>query len=277
MRRLDFHIHFNSDDPKQMDQLAAACRTQRTWACMSGGLRYGGHDMVPNEQVLAFCKGKYSDCFLPLAKVDLWDKADPDQIYRFADAGFKGLKCIYPYYEYDHDLYMPVYEAAEKCGLPVLFHTGNYRPSTSDLEFRRPMLKNMNPLNLDRIARSFQKLHIVMAHMGTSIWRHEAAEYVKIHANLYTDLAGCGAWQGVSADDLTKLMRPEIQRIDATYANFGKLVFGSDGYVTHPWIEANAQQHYDALCEMTGVPPEIRKKIMGGTVAGWMGIQLDED
>jgi len=275
MKRLDFHVHFNSDDIKDIEHLADTCRSMSTYAAMSGGLRYGEHDMCPNEVVLDYCK-KYSDCLIPLARFDLWDTVEPDLVYRYAEAGFKGLKCIYPYYAYDHDLYMPVYEAAEKCGLPVLFHTGNYRPSYNDTVYRRPMLRNMDPLSLDRIARSFQKMNIVMAHMGTSIWRHEAAEYLKIHANLYADLAGCGAWQGVSADDLTALMRPEIRRIDPTFKNFTKLVLGSDGYANNVWPIVEGHKHYDELLSMCNVPADIRKGIMGGTVAKWLGIELED-
>ena len=99
---------------------------------------------------------------------------DVELIYRWKDAGFKAIKFIYPYYEYDHDLYLPVYEACQKCELPVLFHTGNYRPNEADIRWQRPTLKNMQPIKLDRICRCFPKLHVVMAHMGTTFFRELA-------------------------------------------------------------------------------------------------------
>jgi predicted TIM-barrel fold metal-dependent hydrolase len=151
------HVHVDSADKDKLDYLAETARKNETMLAMIGGLGYGEKDFIPNEQVIEICK-KYPDCFIPIAKLTLWDKADPAEVYHYAEMGARGFKCIYPYYEYDHDLYMPLYEAAEKCGMPILFHTGNYRPCHFDTICRRPMIKNMQPLTLDRIARSFQQL-----------------------------------------------------------------------------------------------------------------------
>ena len=188
----------------------------------------------------------------------------------------KGFKCIYPYYEYDHDIYMPVYEAAAKCGLPLLFHTGNYRPSPADEIYRRPMLKNMHPIHLDRIARSFQKLNIVMAHMGTRIFQDEASQYIKMLPNLYADLGGCGQWLRMQPADLAEMLKPDTVECDCTMGNFRKLVLGSDAYVTHPHIISEGADHYLRLLRRIGVPQAVINDVMGKTVASWMGIELDE-
>lgn len=273
MKRLDFHIHCDAGDPKQIKELLHLCEINETIVCLSGGLRYGGHDYLPNEEVLKIC-GQAPEWMIPLAKFDLWDQVDPDQVRRYADAGFRGLKFIYPYYEYDHDLYMPVYEAATECGLPLLFHTGNFRPSPADAVWKRPVLKNMDPLNLDRIARSFPMLHLVMAHLGTSIWRTQAAEYVKMHPNLYADLAGSGSWESLTAEKLVEMFRCPIRLMNPDLSGFGKLIFGSDAYVQHPEIMPDAKQHYEALLRKIGVPQNTFDSVMGGTAAGWLGIKL---
>ena len=67
---LDIHVHCDSGDPAKLDFLAETCRSRHTVICLSGGLRYGGHDFLPNDEVIAICK-RYPDCFLPLAKLDL--------------------------------------------------------------------------------------------------------------------------------------------------------------------------------------------------------------
>lgn len=275
MSRLDIHVHCDSGDPGKLEVLAAQCRRQGTIACFSGGLRYGGHDFLPNDEVIEICR-RYPDCFVPLAKLDLWETADPAEVYRYAEKGVRGFKCIYPWYEYDHDLYMPVYEAAAKCGLPLLFHTGNYRPSPADEIYRRPMLKNMNPINLDRIARSFPSLNIIMAHMGTKIFQDEASQYVKMLPNLYTDLGGCGQWFRMQAADLVAMFKPDTQEVDVSMRNYRKLVLGSDAYVTHPEIMINGAAAYETLLRRVGVPQEIVAGIMGRTVASWMHISLAE-
>ncbi len=274
MKYLDLHVHCDSTDKNDLDILAKAARENETILALSGGLRYGGHDFAPNETVVDICK-RYPDCFVPLAKLDLWESADPAEVYHYAEMGVRGFKCIYPYYEYDHDIYMPVYEAAEKCGLPLLFHTGNYRPNEADVIYKRPVLKNMHPINLDRIARSFPKLNLVMAHMGTQIFQHEAAQYVQMHPNLYTDFGGCGQWQRLQAHELELLFAPSIQCVDTEMKNYRKIVLGSDAYVTWPHLIAKAHHYYRILLERVGVPESIMAEIFGKTVASWMGITLE--
>ena len=274
MKRLDFHVHCDSQDKNLLDQLAQTARNNETWLALSGGARYGEHDFAPNEVVVQICKN-YSDCFLPLAKLDLWETANADDVYRYAEMGVRGFKCIYPYYEYDHDLYMPVYEAAEKCGLPMLFHTGNFRPCEMDTIYRRPMLRNMHPITLDRIARAFPKLHIVMAHMGTRIFQAEAVQYLKMLPNLYADFGGFGQWRRLQADELAEMFAPDWQCVDVTMNNYRKIVLGSDAYVTYPHIVTEAQKNYTYLLDRIGVPSDIQREIFGGTVASWMGINLE--
>lgn len=267
--KIDFHVHCNSDDPVLLKQLAASCEANETMAALAGGLRYGAADYCPNTKVLEICR-QYPQTFLPMARFDLWEQVDPNDVRRFAEQGYKGLKFIYPWYEYDHDSYMPVYEAAAETGLPVLFHTGNFRPSEADARWKRPVLRNMAPVTLDRIARSFPGLKIVMAHLGTSMWRHEAAELVKLHPNLYFDLAGCGSWLGLSAEELQMRLRPELPLIDGTFSMFRKMVLGSDAYVTHPHLIGEAQTAYSLLIRKLGLPDDVARGIRGETVAGWL-------
>lgn len=267
---LDFHAHFNSDDPEQVRKFVRNCEKNNCRAAMSGGLHYGGHDMVPNDRVIDFC-AEYKDVLVPMAKVELWDKpVDLDSLHRWVDRGIRGVKCIYPYYEYDHDYYMPLYEECEKLGLPILFHTGNYRPNAEDVRVRRPTLKNMDPVNLDRPARSFPNLHIVIAHLGTGFWRLQAAEMIKLHPNVYADLAGCGSWMGLSPERLAELLIPPIHFGDDPARFFRKLVFGSDCYVLYPEIQTQGKLHYEQILSKVSGSRELRDAVMGGTVSGWL-------
>ena len=275
MKRFDMHCHADSDEAKDWEVFANAAREHSTMLAVVGGLRYGEHDYLPNDQVLTYCK-RYPDCFVPFAKLDLWDTADPDQVYRFVEQGFRGFKGIYPYYEYDHDLYMPVYEAIEKCGLPVFFHTGNYRPCQLDTIYRRPMLKNMHPINLDRICRAFPKLHVVMAHMGTRFFQDEASQFLKMLPNLYADLGGCGQYMRLQPDELAAMIAPDLPGDDVGMEGFRKLVLGSDSYITWPQLIGKAQHYYEELLSRIGVPKPIVDDIMGKTVASWLGIELED-
>ena len=266
---IDFHAHFDSGDPELVRKFVENCEKNNCRAAMSGGLHYGAHDYLPNDQVIDFCN-QYKDVLIPMVKLDLWDKeVDLGELRRLADRGAKGVKCIYPYYAYDHDLYMPFYEECEKLGLPILFHTGNYRPNEEDKISRRPILTNMDPLRIDRPARAFQDLKIVIAHLGTTFWRIQAAELTKMHANVYADLGGCGSWQALSAEELMALFRPPVFLCRDFVKYFRKLVFGSDCYVTVPGVQTKGKLHYEQIISKLGLPEDARNDIMGTTVASW--------
>ena len=272
---IDFHAHFNHAEPDLVRAFVKNCEKNECIAAMSGGLHYGGHDMVPNEEVIRLCK-QYSDWLVPMAKIELWDKEpDLDELHKLVDMGARGVKCIYPYYPYDHDLYMPLYEECEKLGLPMLFHTGNYRPNPADRVSRRPILKNMDPLNLDRAARSFPNLHIVIAHLGTTFWRLQAAEMLKMHSNVYADLAGSGSWLTLSAEDLAELLCPPAFLCRDNEKFFKKLVFGSDCYIDYPHVQTQGKLHYMQILLKIGDFPEITSAVMGGTVASWLNIKFE--
>ena len=275
MKRFDMHCHADTDEQKDWDAFAKEAREAETMVAVVGGLRYGERDYLPNDQVLAHCR-QYPDCLVPFAKLDLWESADPDEVYRNADQGFRGFKAIYPYYEYDHDLYMPVYEAVQKCGLPIFFHTGHYRPCQMDTVYRRPVLKNMHPLNLDRICRAFPDLKVVMAHMGTRIFQDIGSQLLLAHTNLHADLGGCGQYVRIQAQELATMLSLSMQIIDVEMRGFRKLVLGSDSYITMPFLLRRAQLSYDTLLNRVGVPQSIIKEIMGKTVAAWVGAKLDD-
>lgn len=271
--KIDFHCHCDTADAGKVREFVREYEKRDVIACLIGGQYGEEHDMCPNEDVIRIC-AEYPGRLYPMAKINLWDTApDPAELYYFAEKGVKGFKFCYIYYAYDHDLYMPVYEAAEKIGLPVLFHTGAYRPNPTDRIHRRPTLLNMNPLTLDRIARSFQDLHIVMAHLGTTFWRVQAAELIKLHKNLYADLGGCGSWMALSAEDLSSLLGNLIFVRDTEDHYFDKLVFGSDSYTSNTWPFTEGLLNYEMKLKKAGVSEKTQKLVMGDTVASWMGLE----
>jgi predicted TIM-barrel fold metal-dependent hydrolase len=271
---LDFHAHCNSGNPDEIRSYVENCEKNDIMTALSGGLRYGGHDYLPNEDVVRICK-EYPHNLIPLAKIDLWDTPpDPAELHRYADMGVKGFKFIYPYYAYDHESYFSIYEELEKMGLPALFHTGAYRPNSADVKYRRPVLDNMSPLKLDTIARSFPALKIVMAHLGTKIFREQGAELIKLHDNLYFDLAGCGNFLDVSPSELAALLKPSVFTRDKDGAYFRKMIFGSDSYITIPVIQTEALQAYQMHLLLNQITGEEKQAVLGGTAASWMGIKL---
>ena len=187
--RIDIHTHCDTTDPKKIRQFIETCQENQTQACIFSVGPRSSHDFCSNEDVLSVAK-QYQEILIPFAFLDLWESVDEIDLLAFQEAGFKGFKCTSPYYSYDHDIYMPIYEKAQCLKMPIIFHTGRYRTNLSDQKYRRPVIRNMQPLTLDRIARSFPDLKIIIAHLGTSLFRHEAADLIKLHSNMYADLAG---------------------------------------------------------------------------------------
>ena len=267
--KLDIHTHINSSDTEQLKKFVGICEMTATRVCICSAGSHCDHEFPDNEATLQAAH-KHPEILIPFAFVDLWDKVDTSIVDKFVGQGFKGLKCITPYYSYDHDLYIPLYEKAEKYKLPILFHTGAFRPCKQDTVTRRPVLKNMAPLNLDRIARSFPDLKIIMAHLGTRFFRKEAAELVKLHSNVYADLAGNGSWMGLQPAELASLLGSCVAEVDSSFSGFKKLLLGSDAYVTAPGIITEAQTYYEMLLRRTGVPQYIIDGIMGKTAESWL-------
>ena len=56
MRYLDFHFHCSVDTPEAVAETVRTAKENNTVVALSGGLHYGGHDYVPNEQVLEICR-----------------------------------------------------------------------------------------------------------------------------------------------------------------------------------------------------------------------------
>lgn len=269
--RIDFHCHCTSTDEATVRSFAELCKETGTIACLCSIGPRCSKRCCTNNEVMEVTR-MFPDRFIPFAFVDLWKDVDSGCVDAFAEEGFKGLKCITPYYPYDHDIYMPVYERAEKHGLPMLFHTGAFRPNAGDVRDRRPVLRNMEPIAIDRIARSFPKLRIVMAHLGSTFFRREAAEMVRLHPNVYTDLAGNGSWLGLGPEELTDLLANPVRETDTSFDGFRKLVFGSDSYTDNTASFVPAQRCHEYLLERVGVPGEIRMEIMGGTAASWLDL-----
>lgn len=271
--KIDIHVHCDSCQEEDVKKILAECEKHEIALCIMGASPRGDHEpqFLKNKDVLQVAN-EHPDVFIPFAWIDLWEKVDPDSITRLVDEGFRGVKFIAPFHPYDHDSYMPLYELIEKYKLPALFHTGLYRPSIHDKIHKRPLLTNMSPFTLDRITRSFPDMKIVMAHMGTSIWRQEAAALIKTHPNIYADLAGSGNFL-IKAQKLTEFLNGDYDLTEKPEypVALEKLVFGSDSYFSleRSKIVGWALESYEKLLQELNAPYDVVENVMGGTVKNW--------
>ncbi len=124
-----------------------------------------------------------------------------------------GIK-IYPMlgrYDPTDPTIFPLYEKAQRMGLPILSHLGTHPNPRAPLKYSLPLL-------VDEIAQAFPNLKFIMAHMAHP-WQRDCAVVLRKHPNVYADVSGVWVrpWQGWEA--LIGM---------AEWGVTDKLLFGSD-------------------------------------------------
>jgi hypothetical protein len=180
----------------------------------------------------------------------------------------KNYKCLKIYLGYRHEFasspaYRPVYEAARKYKIPVIFHTGDTYSTKGKLKFS-------DPLTIDEVAVDYPDVKFVIAHLGTP-WVQSAAEVAYKNPNVYVDASALliGDKDLDSEEIATYVIQP-IQWAFGYIENPKKFLFGSDWPLSKmkPYVEAYKRaipQKYwcdvffkNAL-EVFDFPSEIRK------------------
>ncbi len=213
-----------------------------------------GSMAADNDDVLAAMK-RHPQRLLGLAVVNL-DKDGPDSIRRYKDQGFSALKVFCPRKDYDHDAYMPIYEQAEAEDMAILFHTGMVLPMPTDKE-NDVSSERMRPMKLDRVARNFPELKMVLAHLGYPFY-DEAAAMLRFHENVYVDFSASSyGWRN-------RLAPADFRRYLFWEDAFDRVVYGTDVVVTDI---SNAYREQKLLCRLLNLTKENQEKIFGGNAA----------
>lgn len=244
MRIFDVHIHFPRDwekpeaDPaplvERLAEVAAAAGV--TKGCVLTGGRFGpGH-----ERGIEILRG-YPDLFVPVAVIDP-EETGREEVEELHAMGYRGLKLIGVARRYDEPDYLPAYAAAERLGMPVLFHLGvigggiDYSVThprrdarAADMLRRMAAMRGrwplrdvtatrMSPLHLDTIAQRFPDLRIIGAHLGNQGNYEYAASVARWRPNVLLDMSG-----GETIE-----RHAEERGLIGREIGIEKLVFGSD-------------------------------------------------
>ena len=156
-----------------------------------------------------------------------------------SDLGLRGIK-LYPTlgrYDPTDPTILPLYEKAQRMGLPILSHLGT-SPNP------RAMLKYSLPLLVDEIAQAFPDLKFVMAHMAHP-WQRDCALVLRKHQNVYADVSGAWVrpWQGWEA--LVGMVEWGVT---------DKLLFGSDFPLWTPHYGMEKMRRLNDQLEGTKLP-----------------------
>ncbi|NUQ00972.1 MAG: amidohydrolase [Armatimonadetes bacterium] len=194
---------------------------------------------VPNDFVADYCR-QHPEKLFGFASVDPhW--ADPVAELERArhDLGMVGLKMM-PIYQGMHPLderMIRIWAAAERLGMPVLFHQGTTFP-------RRAPLKYAHPELLEDVALAFPNLKFWIAHWGHP-WQEETIVLIRKQPNVYTDLSGLfyRPWQYYN-----------ILRLAQEYQVLHKCFFGSDYPIATPEDTAAGTLAVNDILEGTRLP-----------------------
>jgi len=209
----------------------------------------------------------FGDFIVPVPNVDS-DNTTPEDIQKFFDRGAEGIKFIAPKYSYGDDRYFPLYGAVyENRGLSI-FHTGFigfncFRVGGLFGRDHEPDISLMTPSAVDRVARAFPNLKILMSHFGNPAWE-EAWKIMSSHKNVYSDFSGGTAAKRDFSIWRTIFM-PNGIRDDKAIA---KLCFATDGgAITPKCYDDNAViRFYDWFYDEMNLSSEVRERIDRGNI-----------
>ncbi|MDQ3185994.1 MAG: amidohydrolase [Pseudomonadota bacterium] len=264
---IDAHIHCSGQE-KADDVLQALDQAAVDKAILLAPFLNGSYSLYDSDSLrsanrhLARLISDHKDRLIGFAVVNpSLDNACED--LRFAhDLGLHGLKMVptgwYPYDDCAHR----VYETASCLKIPILFHSGIFIDGKSG-RFCRPAFYEA--------IRDHPGLRVTLAHLGWP-WSDEA------NAVGLIDLIN-----GVSPDDSqfrfdVSFGAPPVYRLEVLRKAIAVLTpkllqFGSDVFLpcSGELIKSRIDEVSDLL-EQLDVDKHSRERIMGGTVAAWLGV-----
>jgi len=209
LKIIDAHIHFPLRDG--LNSLIKTCEKNEIKQCFLCALPKTGRDNAAVKKAIY----EYPDLLRGFAYLDL-DKDKAETVEKLRSDGFLGIKLIDPLRPYDWEGYFPLYEKIEEEKMPVLFHTGIVTRGVKVSE-RGVTSSNMRPIYLETIARRFQDLILIGAHLGHP-WCEEAAVVSFHNPNVYFDISGGHTFY--IAQTLWRRLNYDIKP--------SKILFGSD-------------------------------------------------
>lgn len=195
------------------------------------------------------------------------ERVPVEQIDRYREEGFRGLKVIYTDKAYSDADYFPYYERAQKLKMPILFHTGWVSGRRAPCV---PRHENYQPVYLQTIASNFPELRIIGAHFGGWQFSEEAVIAMWKHPNVYCDLCG-GTVRARPVSWYRELFSmlpaedPEGEP-ELNLSIFGKFVYGTDN-------NDGIMNFYRYLFRELNIPEDLQHDIFYNNMAKALGLE----
>lgn len=194
---------------------------------------------VPNAYVSEYA-AKHPEEVIPFCCVDPNDEDAPRELRRCVKVmGMEGLKLgpIYQHFDPTSERAGRVFEAAQDLEIPVLIHQGTTFVRDAPLEFANPIL-------LDKVARDYPDLRMIVAHLGHP-WEDETVALIRKQPNVFSDISGLTYRP-------TRLYLKLLSCLE--YGVMKKLVFGSDFPFGVPKLVIRDLRRVNRLAKSSGLP-----------------------
>jgi predicted TIM-barrel fold metal-dependent hydrolase len=179
---------------------------------------------------------------------------DPDPIGEIRrcteELGMKGVKLgpCYQGVEPLHPNLLPIYDYAERHGLPVLFHQGTTFSRMANLKYANPVL-------LEDIAYRHPELRMIVAHLGHP-WLGETIALIRKQPHVYAD---------ISALYYRPYQFYQALKLAEEYGADHKILFGTDYPMTTFEGTMNGLRNLQDFIEHHNLPP-LREGLIDGIV-----------
>jgi predicted TIM-barrel fold metal-dependent hydrolase len=169
-----------------------------------------------------------------------------DEMDQCMEWGLRGIKLGPNYQNFDPvgPAAFELYGAAEKRGLPILFHQGASPNRTAPLRYAHPVY-------MDEIALAFPELRVVMAHLGHP-WMRDTVVTIRKHPHVYADISAIYARPTMLYEGLI---------LASEWGVMDKLLFGSDFPVTTSTQAIDGLRGVNDIVAGTKLPTVSREAI----------------
>ena len=201
----------------------------------------------PNEFIAEYVE-RHKERAVGFASVDPNDPKAVEQLkYAVKELHLKGVKLAPPYQAFHphSDEAQAIYRAASDLGLVVMFHQGGGN-------FPRAVHEYANANLLDKVARDFPELKIIIAHIGQP-WYFEVVPLLHKHPNVFTDIAARTSVPWQLYDFL-------LTAID--YGVTHKVLFGTDFPALTPKDAVAQFRDINAQAVGRTIPEDVIEEIM---------------
>jgi uncharacterized protein len=205
---------------------------------------------IPNDFIAEYV-GRYPGRAVGFAAIDPTEGDAAAELERcVTKLGLRGLKLSPVYHGYDpwNPAVWRLYEMADAFRIPVMFHMGGAYDPEAALEWGSPLL-------LDRVARAFPRLRMIVAHLGQPMMQ-ETVMLLRKNENVFADLSARfhRRWQLYNG-----------LRIAIEYRVTDRLLFGSDFPVMTTQAAADAFRainDWEDGVRLPPIPPELIEQIL---------------